>query len=123
VNHRTLLAAGLLLAVAARPVALGQAGQPGTPLTADDLLKVTTASVLDISDDGRGVAYTTRRPLDNATTDHIVRDRHRPVGSGFSSPTRDRASKPVCRSAVSARPHGRTPAHNFRASALGCLPR
>ena len=42
-NHRTLLAAGLLLVVAARPVALGQAGQPATPLTAEDLLKVTTA--------------------------------------------------------------------------------
>ena len=69
-NHRTLLAAGLLLVVAARPVALGQAGQPATPLTADDLLKVTTATVLDVSDDGRRVAYTTRRPLDNATTDH-----------------------------------------------------
>jgi len=70
VNHRTLLAAGLLLVAAARPVALGQDGQAVTPLTAEDLLKVTTASVLDVSDDGRRVAYTTRRPLDNATTDH-----------------------------------------------------
>ncbi len=69
-NHRTLLAAGLLVVVAARPVALGQGGQPQTPLTSDDLLKVTTASVLDVSDDGRRVAYTTRRALDNATTDH-----------------------------------------------------
>ena len=69
-NHRTLLAAGLLLVVAARPVARGQAVQAGTPLTADDLPKVATASVLDISDDGRSVAYTTRRPFDNATADH-----------------------------------------------------
>jgi dipeptidyl aminopeptidase/acylaminoacyl peptidase len=67
VNHRTLLAAGTLLVVVIRPVTHGQAG---SALTAEDLLKVTTASVLDISDDGRSVAYTTRRAFDNATTDH-----------------------------------------------------
>jgi len=70
VKYRTLLAAGLVLAVAAGPVAHGQAGQPGSALTAEDLLKVTAASVLDVSDDGRSVAYTTRRAFDNATTDH-----------------------------------------------------
>jgi len=72
VNHRSLLGATLLVAAAivARPVAHGQAGPPGTALTAEDLLKVTTASVLDISDDGRSVAYATRRAFDNATTDH-----------------------------------------------------
>jgi len=70
VNYRTLSAAGLLLILAAQPVTSGQAGQAAAPLTAEDLLNVTTASVLDVSDDGRRVAYATRRPLDNATTDH-----------------------------------------------------
>ena len=69
-KHRTLFAAGLVLAIAAGPAARAQVGQPGSPLTAEDLLKVTTASVLDVSDDGRSVAYTTRRAFDNATTDH-----------------------------------------------------
>ncbi len=80
-KHRAWLGATLLAAaiVISRPVALGQAGQPGAAaqpgtagaaLTAADLLKVTTASVLDVADDGRSVAYTTRRAFDNATTDH-----------------------------------------------------
>lgn len=69
-KHRTRFAAGLVLAIAAGLVAHGQAGQSGSPLTAEDLLKVTTASVLDVSDDGRSLAYTTRRAFDNATTDH-----------------------------------------------------
>jgi len=70
VNHRTLLAAAALLAVALRPVVQAQATQPATAFSAEDILKVTTAAVLDVSDDGRYVAYTTRRALDNATTDH-----------------------------------------------------
>jgi hypothetical protein len=65
-----MLAGALLLAVAASPVARGQADTSPAPLTAEDLLMVTTASVLDISDDGRRVAYTTRRAFDNATADH-----------------------------------------------------
>ena len=69
-NHRTYFAAALLLVTAASPLARGQAGQPAAALTAEDLLKVTTASVLDISDDGRSVAYTARRAFDNPTTDH-----------------------------------------------------
>ncbi len=86
-KHRALLRTTLLAAavVIAGPAAHGQAAQPGTAaqpgsaaqttaagaaLTAGDLLKVTTASVLGISDDGRSVAYTTRRAVDNATTDH-----------------------------------------------------
>ena len=68
-NHRTWLAAGLLLAAYARPVTSGQAGQAGTGLTAEEMLKVTTAWVLDVSDDGRNVAYTARRAFDNATAD------------------------------------------------------
>jgi dipeptidyl aminopeptidase/acylaminoacyl peptidase len=38
--------------------------------TADDLLNVVTASVLDLSDDGRYAAVTTRRTRDNAETDN-----------------------------------------------------
>jgi len=70
VNHRTMLAGALLLAVAANPIAREQARPSPAPLTAEDLLKVTTASVLDIADDGRSVAYTTRRAIENATADH-----------------------------------------------------
>ena len=69
-THRTLLAAGLLVAMAARPATFGQGAPPAAALTAEDILKVTTATVLDISDDGRSVAYTTRRLFDNATTDN-----------------------------------------------------
>ncbi|MEW5984859.1 MAG: prolyl oligopeptidase family serine peptidase [Acidobacteriota bacterium] len=38
--------------------------------TAEDMLKVTTVSVLDLSDDGRRVAVTERRTRDNAQVDH-----------------------------------------------------
>jgi dipeptidyl aminopeptidase/acylaminoacyl peptidase len=70
VTHRTLLAAAVLLTVAGRPVVQAQAPQSATAFSAEDILKVTTAAVLDVSDDGRYVAYTTRRAADNATTDH-----------------------------------------------------
>ncbi len=46
------------------------AAQSGTPISAEDILKVTTAVVLDLSDDGRRVAIGARRLADNATTDH-----------------------------------------------------
>ncbi len=69
-NHRTMLVAAALLAVALRPVVQAQATQPATAFSAEEILKVTTAAVLDVSDDGRYVAYTTRRAIDNATTDH-----------------------------------------------------
>ncbi len=69
-NHRTMLVAAALLAVAGRPFVQAQAPPSATALSAEDLLKVTTAAVLDVSDDGRHVAYTTRRAIDNATTDH-----------------------------------------------------
>lgn len=42
---------------------------PGA-FTADDMLNVTTLTVLDVSDDGRFVAGVTRRGRDNAETDH-----------------------------------------------------
>jgi dipeptidyl aminopeptidase/acylaminoacyl peptidase len=41
-----------------------------TAFTAEDMLDVTTLAILDLSEDGRFVAVTTRRLRDNATTDH-----------------------------------------------------
>ena len=46
------------------------AAQSLEPITAEDTLNVRTASVLDLSDDGRRVAIGVRRLADNATTDH-----------------------------------------------------
>jgi dipeptidyl aminopeptidase/acylaminoacyl peptidase len=46
------------------------AAQSLDPITAADTLNVRTASVLDLSDDGRRVAIGVRRLADNATTDH-----------------------------------------------------
>ena len=40
------------------------------PISAEDLLNVRTATVLDLSDDGRRAAVGVRRLADNATTDH-----------------------------------------------------
>jgi len=47
-----------------------QAAPAPSVFAADDMLKVVTASVLDLSDDGRFVAATARRTLDNAETDN-----------------------------------------------------
>ena len=41
-----------------------------TPFTAEDMLKVTSVSVLDATEDGARVAVSMRRPIDNETTDH-----------------------------------------------------
>src|SRR5262245_34904408 len=41
-----------------------------TAFTAEDMLKVASVSVLDITDDGGRVAATVRRPSDNDTTDN-----------------------------------------------------
>jgi dipeptidyl aminopeptidase/acylaminoacyl peptidase len=48
----------------------GRADQAAPPFTADDMLNVTTASVQDVSEDGRFVAFTERRTRDNAETDN-----------------------------------------------------
>lgn len=40
------------------------------PISAEDILNVRTANVLDLSDDGRRVAIGVRKLADNATTDH-----------------------------------------------------
>jgi dipeptidyl aminopeptidase/acylaminoacyl peptidase len=60
-------AAALALALSVSPLT-GAAQAPR--FTADDLLKVVTAAILDVSDDGRLVALTERRPLENAETDN-----------------------------------------------------
>ena len=54
----------------ARGAAGGGPRRRASAFTADDMLKVVTASVLDLSDDGRYVAATARRTLDNAETDN-----------------------------------------------------
>lgn len=44
--------------------------QTTAPITAEDTLRVTTAAVLDLSEDGRRVALAARRLYDNAETNH-----------------------------------------------------
>ena len=61
------LAAAAALAVLALS---SSSAQSLDPISAADILKVTTASVLDLSDDGRRVAVGTRRLHDNAETNH-----------------------------------------------------
>ncbi|HSC27002.1 MAG TPA: prolyl oligopeptidase family serine peptidase [Vicinamibacterales bacterium] len=62
---KTTLAAALVLILCAAPGA-----QAPKPFTAQDMLDVSSASVLDLSEDGRHVAVSVRRPFDNAETDH-----------------------------------------------------
>jgi dipeptidyl aminopeptidase/acylaminoacyl peptidase len=64
-SHRRLLAPALLAIVCAAPAA-----QARREFTAEDMLKVSTASVLDLSDDGRRVAVSVRRAYDNAEVDN-----------------------------------------------------
>jgi dipeptidyl aminopeptidase/acylaminoacyl peptidase len=59
------LAAGFVVATLSSPAA-----QSLDPITAEDTLKVTTTSVLDLSEDGRLVAVGARRLYDNAETNH-----------------------------------------------------
>src|SRR5262245_17335538 len=77
-SHRRLIPILLALAFAA-PLGASRDGVPGsqasTPaqareFTAEDMLKVSTASVLDLSDDGRRVAVNVRRAFDNAEVDN-----------------------------------------------------
>ena len=63
----------LMLAVALVALTSGAtipAAQQLAPFTAEDMLKVATASVLDLSEDGTRVAVTVRTLQDNAETDH-----------------------------------------------------
>jgi dipeptidyl aminopeptidase/acylaminoacyl peptidase len=52
------------------PVPVSGAAQPTSPFTAEDMLKVATLSVFDLSDDGRRVAVAARRQADNAEVDN-----------------------------------------------------
>ena len=60
-----LAGVAVALSLAPQPVA-----QSLTPFTAEDMLKVATAAVLDLSEDGSRVAISIRTLADNATTDH-----------------------------------------------------
>jgi hypothetical protein len=46
------------------------AAQSAAPFTAEDMQRVATINVLDLSEDGRLVAAAIRRPIDNPETDH-----------------------------------------------------
>jgi dipeptidyl aminopeptidase/acylaminoacyl peptidase len=46
------------------------AGAQAQPFTAEDMLRVASISVQDVTEDGARVAVTVRRPVDNPTTDH-----------------------------------------------------
>ena len=79
-KHRTLVTVALVAGCAAMPVGPLDAArdartethraQGHRDFTAEDMLKVATASVLDLSDDGRRVAVSVRRPYDNAEVDN-----------------------------------------------------
>jgi hypothetical protein len=89
------------VAVSVLSLAPQSAAQSLSPFTAQDMLKVATASVLDLSEDGRQVALAFRTLADNATTDHrrfgdptniapamvdvVVYDTHRPPNSARES--------------------------------------
>jgi dipeptidyl aminopeptidase/acylaminoacyl peptidase len=60
----------LALFVSVVVVARSVAAQPAAAFTAEDMLKVASLSILDASEDGRRVAVSIRRQLDNETTDH-----------------------------------------------------
>ena len=51
-------------------ILVAPSAQSGTPISADDTLKVTTVSILDLSDDGRRLALGARRLYDNAESNH-----------------------------------------------------
>ena len=79
-KHRTLVTVALVAGCAAMPVGPLDAArdartethraQGHRDFTAEDMLKVATASVLDLSDVGRRVAVSVRRPYDNAEVDN-----------------------------------------------------
>ena len=68
--HPVATAALVLFVTVCTPHAQAPTAAPAPAFTADDILKVTTLSVLDVTDDGRRVAASARRAFDNAETDH-----------------------------------------------------
>ena len=79
-NQRTLVTVALVAGCAAMPLGPLDAArearsetrqtQARRDFTAEDMLKVAAASVLDLSDDGRRVAVSVRRAYDNAEVDN-----------------------------------------------------
>ena len=63
--NRVSCVAGSLLAVVG-----SLSAQSLDVISAEDTLKVTTATVLDLSEDGRVIAVGARRLYDNAETNH-----------------------------------------------------
>jgi dipeptidyl aminopeptidase/acylaminoacyl peptidase len=68
--HPVATAALVLFVTVCTPHAQAPTAAPAAAFTAEDILKVTTLSVLDVTDDGRRVAASARRAFDNAETDH-----------------------------------------------------
>lgn len=60
----------LLITVIVAAALASPGAQSLEPITAEDTLKVQTATVLDLSEDGRLVAIGARRLYDNAETNH-----------------------------------------------------
>jgi len=60
----------LILALWSGAPASRPAAQSSAPFTAEDMMRVATVNVLDLSEDGRLVAVAVRRPVDNPETDH-----------------------------------------------------
>ena len=69
-NYRTIVSSGLALSCAALSLHVTSSAQAGRAFTAEDMLKISTATVLDLSDDGRRAAVSIRRAYDNAEVDN-----------------------------------------------------
>jgi dipeptidyl aminopeptidase/acylaminoacyl peptidase len=69
-TDRSVVTPALALCCAALSFRAASTAQTGRPFTAEDMLKVSTASVLDLSDDGRRAAVSVRRAYDNAEVDN-----------------------------------------------------
>ena len=67
---RSVLVLFLVLALIPVSFASRPAGQGRVPFTAEDMLKVASISVSDMTDDGRIVSAIVRRAYDNAETDN-----------------------------------------------------
>jgi dipeptidyl aminopeptidase/acylaminoacyl peptidase len=69
-TDRFVVTPALALCCAALSLQAVPTAQTGRAFTAEDMLKVSTASVLDLSDDGRRAAVSVRRAYDNAEVDN-----------------------------------------------------
>jgi dipeptidyl aminopeptidase/acylaminoacyl peptidase len=65
--HRSRLATAVTALLLVASLAAAQAQQP---FSAEDMLRVASVGVQDVTEDGGRVAVTVRRPIDNPTTDH-----------------------------------------------------